>query len=332
MIPFFITIVDYLKEYSRLVTIGTIFVVSIFLWYMPVLFGMVLLITTLIFLIGTFNPMQIRNSLMRLFIFLCLLGLVFTPLFISFAVETHKLNHPELIIDSSDPVVLENSREFQEIYFSQIDGNNLSQLCSALEDFVYTRYPYEIGHVYLFPTTRDVVSGKNSDCRGRALIGYGILEYLGYDAYIACGLVDGPHAWIRVLKDGEYYDTFLLDDNRPDHEPLVIVNEFKSQWSSPYEQLFGIIFHGFYVPDKALLIISSLIFIIPIGAGSIFIVLQNRNTNAITYVAVIVISGILVLIPGLVMIENEMLRPISYIIAGGIYLRILNLIFPSGDM
>ncbi len=138
------------------------------------------------------------------------------------------------------------------------------------------------------------------------------------------------HAWIRVLKGGEHHDIFLLDNNRPDHEPLVIVNEFKSQWSSPYEQLSGIIFHGFYGPDKRLLIISSLFFIIPIGAGSIFIVLLNRNTNALIYVVVIVVSGILVLISGLVMIENEMLRPISYIIAGGIYLRILNLIFPGG--
>jgi len=124
--------------------------------------------------------------------------------------ETYKNNNPETIIDLNHPKIIEMTEEFQNRY--EYDKEDYEKILVELRDYVYEKIPYGTGHPYVFPSTQDVFSGKNSDCRARALVGFSILKNMGYDAYIVCGVVNDVHAWIRILReDGTVYRWFRLE-------------------------------------------------------------------------------------------------------------------------
>ena len=70
----------------------------------------------------------------------------------------------------------------------------------------------------------------------------------------------------------------------------------------------------------------------PIGAGAIFILLINGNRNLVTYFVAVMISAIVAIITGSIGVITQALIPLPIIIAGGIYLRILNWKFSSRDI
>ena len=323
--------IDLFKKYSLLIIVIVISTILILLWYMPILFGIPFIVTASIFLIAIFSPTQVANSLTRLCIFLFIFGLLFFPILISLGMEKHKLNNPELIIDSNNPTISKMASEFQLTYTDDLDDTEM--VLNLVQDYVYDKYPYQCGHPYIFPTTEETVSREDADCRGRALIGYGILKEMGYDVYIVAGIVDGPHAWIRVFENGIWKDAFLMSENRPNFKPMIIFNEHESKWGSPLKQLYGALFYGFDQPNSLILFISLLFFVIPAGIGAIFILFLNKNKKIMVYFSAIVVALIVTFLAGLVgIILGHALMLLPVIIFGGIYLRILNQKFPSKNI
>ena len=292
----FLQLMDILEKHRISISIAVITTIVVLLLIMPMYFGLLFLITASIFLIATFNPMHIRRSLTRFIIFLFLLGLFSSPILVSFAMETYKINNPETIIDLNHPKIIEMTEEFQNRY--EYDEEDYEKILAELRDYVYEKIPYGTGHPYVFPSTQDVFSGKNSDCRARALIGFSILKNMGYDAYIVCDVVNDVHAWIRIFReDGTYIDGFDWRDKRPDFEPFVVFNENEASWSNPLGQISGILFHGFYsVMISNLVNWVTLIFFLPVSAVAIFLLLiyrTYRTRNIIPYLLVIGLSALL---------------------------------------
>jgi hypothetical protein len=319
--------VNFLERHIFFIGLIVSLVVLVFLFYMAVLFGLFFIITLLFLLIVFFDHRQIKKSVKFIFIFLFITGLFCSPLIVSITFEKYRFDNPELIIDNSYPELSELTQEFQSDY-SEIDFGDPHIVLESLQEFIYSKYPYDYGHPYIFPKTYDVLSGENSDCRGRALIGYSILKNLGFDVYIVGGLVDGPHTYIRIYQNDTFFDGFLMSDGRPNFEPAVIFNENESIWDSPFRQLYGALFHGFYCSDFLILFISSLFFLLPISALAIFILLLNRNKNYKNYLFVVLIALLICICLCLICNINQTLIPILFIIIGGIYLRILSLKFP----
>ncbi|UCH72067.1 MAG: hypothetical protein JSW62_00520 [Thermoplasmatales archaeon] len=325
----FLIFIDFLEKKRLPITIAVIVFAFILMCYMPVHFGIMLIALSLIFLIATFNPKQIKKSFTRLCILLFILGLFFSPIIVSLGQETYKFHNPDTIIDLDHQEILKLTEEFKENYK---DGSEDAEtILSEVKTFVYERIPYEYGHLYIFPTTQDVIDGKNSDCRGRAIVGFSILKNLGYDAHILYGLVDGPHAWIRVLKeDGTHVDGFLMKDNRPNFEPFVIFNEHESTFNSPMKQMYGILFHGFYHPNFSNLMKSaSMIFMLPITIVAIYLLLIHWIDKMLIYLFVLITGLILTYDLGNLFIENHIsniLPIILLVVTIGFYLRIINFI------
>ena len=324
----FFRVINLLEKHSLPIIVVVISTALILLWYMPVLFGMILIITVLIFIIGTFNPTQIKNSLTKLCIFLFILGLFFSPVLISLALEKHKLNHPELLIDRNNSKILEMTQEFKKNY--EYNPEDTKMVLDTVQDYVYKKIPYDYYRPpFFFPTTHEVMSKMTTDCQGIAIVGYAILKNLGYDVYIVTGFGGGTHAWLRVYDDtGSYTEGFLWAGHSRS-KPWVIFNESEVRWSSPADQLHSIFLQGFYLDRIIEILITSLFFVVPIGAGAVFILLLNRNRNFMVYFLAIVIAAIVALFSGSIGIINQTLMPLPIIIVGGIYLRVLSWRFPS---
>ncbi len=326
----FFRVIDFLEKHIKPIAIGMIVLIVFLLWYIPVIFGTMFIVTVLIFLLGTFNPRAIQKSLVRLCIFLFVLGLFFSPVLISLAMEKHKLNHPEMLIDRNHPKILEMTQEFQETYAYSPEDTQM--VLDKVQDYVYKKIPYDYYRPpFFFPTTQEVVSKMTTDCRGRAIIGYSILKNLDYDVYIVAGLSGGSHAWLGVYDETESYTEGFLWAGRSKSKPWVTFNESHVKWSSPTDQLYTIFFQGFYLDRIVEILISSLFFVVPIGAGVIFILLLNRNRKFMAYFLAIVIASIVVLLSGSLGIINQTLMPLPIIIASGIYLRLLSWRFPSKE-
>lgn len=325
ILEIFLKLIDILEKHRITVFFSVIALTIVFLWTMPVYFGFPFLITAIIFLIATFNPMHIKRSLTRFMIFIFLFGLFTSPVLISFCIETYKLNNPEIIIDLDHPKIIEMTEEFQNKY--EYDEEDYETIMANLKDYVYEKIPYELGHLYVFPTINDVFSGKNSDCRARALVGFSILKNMGYDAYIVNGVIDTPHSWIRILReDGTYTDGFEIEEKRSDFEPLVVFNENEASWNNPLNQLYGIVFYGFYYPWSKIDLVNSitLIFLLPVSAVAIFLLLIYKNRNILLYLLTIGVSVIIPYSSGFFLHENSSIVVLPIILICGLYLRILN--------
>lgn len=321
-------IIEKLVKNKKIIITAVTATTILLFYYMPTIFGIIYITTTLTFIIGIFNPKKIKESLTKLCIFLFIIGLIFTPIIISLSIEKNKLNNPTTIINRDKPEIKELTNQFKQI--QDIDWNNTQNMLYKLQNFVYSNYPYKIGHLYIFPTTDDVLTNKTSDCRARAIIGYSILTELGYNAYIACGVADGPHSWIRIYQNNSFIDGFKTSyRNSPNFEPMVIFNEKESKWNPPLNQLYGYLFKGFFYPWYNIHFLASLIFIIPILAIAIFILILNKTKKIKHHILTISITFLIVLTLGIYSQASERLIPFMFILIGGIFLRILNWKFPS---
>ncbi len=349
ILDIFFRAIDFLERHSLPIIVIVIFGALILLWYIPVAFGMALIFTILIFLIGSFDLKQIPKSFARLCIFLFLLGVIASPILFSLTVEKYRLNHPASLLDRNNPEIIEMTNEFDDLVF---DFNNTEEVLNELEDYVYEKIPYYWVPFSPYPTTEEVISKMNSDCKGRAVIGYSILKNLGYDVDIVYSF--GGHAWLKVYEDNSYFETFLVPRK---YEPWVIFNEEEVKWEPSLSQisrfLVGGIYMMEYIPDIPPLpsslfdsirkiketsgmnlidFATPLPFALPILALAIFILFISKEGKIKNYILAIFAGIIVVSISGVVgVIINRMLLPLPIIIASGIYLRILSLIFPSKD-
>lgn len=322
----FLKFIGILEKHRISLSVLVIILSVVLLWSMPVYLGFPFLIVLIIFILATFNPLHLRRSITRLCIFLFLIGLFMSPFLVSIGVETYKLSNPETIIDLDHPKIIEMTEEFQNLY--EYDEEDYEKLLLELKNYVYEKIPYKTGHPYIYPTIQDVFSGKNSDCRARALIGFSILRNMGCDAYIVGGIVDVPHAWIRIYReDGSYVDGFESEEKKSDFTPFIIFNENSANWNNPLDQLFGMVFYGFFYTDKQELVNTiTLIFFIPVSAVAIFLLLTHKNRNIVLYLLSIGISFGVPFTSGMLLYENQMLVTLPIILICGFYLRIFNFI------
>lgn len=319
-------LIEKLVKNKKPITITVTTTAILLFYYMPTIFGILFITTTLIFLIAIFNPKKIKETITKLSIFLLITGLIFAPILISLSIEKHKLNNPELIINTQKKEIQELTDEFKQ---KNINWNDTTSVISHLQNYVYSKYSYELGDLYIYPTTEDVLNGKNSDCRARAIIGYSILKKLGYNAYIACGITEGPHSWIKIYQNNTTIDIFKAAYNKPDFEPMVIFNEQESKWGSPLNQIYGYLFKGFYYPWFSIHFFASLLFIIPIIMIAFYILIFNKTKKILHYILTTIAIFLIVISLGIISQATETLIPIIFIITGGIFLRILNWKFPS---
>lgn len=328
ILDIFFRVIYFLEKHIKPLAIVVIIFALFLFWYLPVLFSTMLIITVLIFLIGTFNPKQIKKSLSRVCVFLFILGIVFSPVLILLMIEKYELSHPWLLVDSQHPKMLEMTKEFQLNY--TYPANNTKIVLDVVEDYVYEKIPYEYYRLPFFlPTTQEIASNMESVCVGRAFVGYSILKNMGYDVYMVTSFAGGTHAWVRVYEpDGSYNEDFTSSSIS---KPWVIFNESEVYWTSSMDQLNTVFFYGFKIPDTITFLLTCLFFLAPIGAGAIFILLSNRNRNFITYLSSIIIAAIVALASGSIGITNYILMPLPIIMAGGIYLRIISWIFSKNN-
>ncbi len=341
-------VVDFLKKRIRPVAISVVILIILLLWCMPVIFGAMLVVTVLIFLLGIFNTRAIQRSLVKLCIFLFLLGIISSPILYAFINEKNSINHPEILIDCNNPKILEMTEEFWLNY--ALSHGNTKTVLEQLENYIYEKTSYYWLPFLPFPTTKDVVLKKNSDCRGRAIIGYAILKNLDYDVDIVYSF--GGHAWVRVYEGESYLEALQLSGI---YKPWVIFNEDKVTWEAALPQISHIIFQGLYMieyipdifPSPSLLLDSirnirnisginlidfatPLPFAIPVCASTLFVLLMSNERKLRKYILMIFLGVVVVSISGSIgVITSRMVMPLPIIIVSGIYLRVLNWKFLS---
>ncbi|HEC87135.1 MAG TPA: hypothetical protein ENI49_04635 [Thermoplasmatales archaeon] len=235
------------------------------------------------------------------------------------------------------------TEEFRNNY--DIDLQFPSLVLDNLEDFVYSKFPYslkfDLRGIYAFPTVDDVVNSRNSDCRGRAIVGYCILKNLGYDDVYIVGSFTGHHVWLRIYLDEVYYEDFLVPGCR---DILVMFNEEKVIWTSPFEELPYIFLTGVYQQDYLIAyypdfirnfynatginfidVLSPLPFIIPVFATCIFTCLTRGETRIKKHLLILVGGLVVVIISGyscVILTRFLLILPIAFM--SGIYIRVVN--------
>jgi len=322
----FIKLNSYLEAHILPISIILMSLILFFIYYSPVYFGMSLLIFVFIFLIGFFNLTHVKKSLISFFVMLVFLSIIISPMVISIGINSYRINNPDTIIDLNNPTILKMTSEFKDSYKGDFD--DIDNLLFELEKYVKNEKPYGYGNLLIFPSTQEVLDAENADCRGWGIIGFSILKNLGYNAYILYGVADGPHAWIRVVgNDGTYKQGFLLNDNRPNSEPYLILNEEASTWNAPLSHLMGVFLQGFYHFNiQATLFLATLILIIPIIALMVYLLLINKIKSISFYVSVFLFALIVVYLSANMFIDGREFNILPVIVISGIYLRIVNIL------
>lgn len=122
------------------------------------------------------------------------------------------------------PQMMIQPEEVAEFY-SELEPNldDVSHVYGLIESEI--RYVNDLtNHASIdhLPTTAEVLSSREDDCDGRAILTCSLLRYAGYDAYV---LVGPSHAWVEV-----HTDTVVSLDNRG-KDWYVKFNDSSVEWN-----------------------------------------------------------------------------------------------------
>lgn len=333
-------IFKFIKKIEKNIYLISVFLfvlLVLFLYLTPVLFGLVLIITVTPLFIGFFSFKDIFGSLKKMIIALFIIGVVSSPIIIGNAVEKHKMNNPELVINRDHPEIIRMTEDFKN--YSN-NSNNLSYIADEIEGYVYSQIPYNISSFY-YPTTDGVMNLMSSDCRGRALVGYAILKNLGYNVYITGGFAGGTHVWLRIYEKNtnnseiqssiqsssyngagvKFYESMAV----PYIEKVwVIFNKDNTYWGSSSDQLYTIFRYGFNMENLPIALLTNLFFLYPVFLIGICLLAIKRVRNLWSYFLMFVGAAIVVLISGYFGIISLTILPLPIMIGSGLYIRLLN--------
>ncbi|MCK4525208.1 MAG: hypothetical protein KAU07_02115 [Candidatus Andersenbacteria bacterium] len=329
--------IEKLEKNIRLISIFLFVFLILFLYLTPVLFGLVLIITVVPLFIGFFSFKDVFGSLKKMIITLFIIGVISSPIIIGNAMEKHKMNNPELIINRDHPEIIRMTEDFKN--YSN-NSNNLSHVADEIKGYVHSQIPYHISSFY-YPTTDSVMSLMSSDCRGRALVGYAILKNLGYNVYITGGFAGGTHAWLRIYEknasSSEVRSSILNDTSDGTgikfYESMtvpyvkkvwLILNEDNTYWDSSLSQLYTIFRYGFKMEDFSMIFLANLFFLYPIFLIGICLLAIKRIKNLWSYFLMLFGVVIIVLISGHFGIATLTVLPLPIMIGSGLYIRWLN--------
>ncbi|MDI6642818.1 MAG: hypothetical protein QMD95_02050 [Candidatus Hodarchaeaceae archaeon] len=275
-------------------------------------------------MLGTFDSRNLKKSLANLCIFLLVLGVIFSPFVFMILWREHQINNPAQLINRGHPKILEMTAEFENMV---PENATTEETLYLLERYVYRKIPYDYAFSIFPPplqTIDDIMVRMTATCWGRALVGYCILKNMGHDVYVVGTYAGNHHFWLRVYESESYRETFLVGGRR---EPWVMFNELNVYWSSPLDELYKTFFEGFEVGFIGMveeLALGSFYCGIPIVASAIYILVSKRNRKFITYVGAVTGALIVAVASGCIGVVNARLMLLPIIVAGGVYLRILN--------
>ena len=333
----FFRFIEKLEKNIRLISVFLLVLIILFLYLTPVLFGMVFIITAVPLFIGFFSFKDIFGSLKKMIITLFIIGIVSSPIIAGFAIEKHRINNPDLIIDRNHPKIIKMTEEFRS--YSN-NSNNSSYIADEIENYVYNQIPYHISSFY-YPTTDSVTNLMSSDCRGRALVGYAILKNLGYNVYITGGFAGGTHAWLRMYDENtspseirnsilsntgdktdiRFYESMTV----PYVEKVwVVFNEDNTYWDFSLSQLYTIFRYGFNMENFPIALLTNLFFLYPIFLIGICLFVIKKIRNLWSYFLMLAGAVIVVLISGHFGIAALTIFPLPIMIGSGLYMRWLN--------
>lgn len=259
----------FLKNWFPILIIVLFFSVLLY-FLLDLVFVFMAICLLVVVIIGLFDPKRIKNSLKFIIVFIFLSGLVSSPIFFGLFHEYYRLNNPETILKMDDPWIDELANEFKNV--PNFSNNQLNKIGA----FVEAKVPYKENLFQIFyPSIDDVKRQGGGDCRGRALVAFGILKKLGYKrAYLAASLPD-HHVWIRVYENGAYKEIF----NYYKSDAYLLFNEQKSLWGDRIDELKKLLFFGFRADRFSWNFMLSLLFFIPTGFWLILSFISNKKRN-----------------------------------------------------